>query len=122
MTNQEIVLKKSLELVKEGVLESTGVIADVIMNGMKMTIELPEPIHTFAVWKEMGYIVKKGQKAITSINIWKYTSKMLNEETGNDAVDAMNKQINEQGGKTSMFMKTAYFFKASQVEKMKEGV
>lgn len=98
MTNAEIIYRTSIDLVKAGKLNM------VTVNGEAM----PEPIHTFAAWKSMGYSVKKGEKSDIRITIWKHASKMVeNEET------------HEETEKSSMFMKTAAFFKFSQVEKIK---
>ena len=33
------------------------------------------PIHTFAVWKSMGYVVKKGEHAKLVTKLWKMTNK-----------------------------------------------
>lgn len=98
MTNAEIIYRTSIDLVKAGKLNM------VTVNGE----EMPEPIHTFQAWKSMGYSVKKGEKSDIKITIWKHASKMVeNEET------------HEEIEKSSMFMKTAAFFKFSQVEKIK---
>ena len=68
------------------------------------TITADEEIHTFQKWKSLGYAVKRGEKAITKLTIWKHTSR-VNAET--------------QEEETAMFMKTAAFFSTSQVEKIK---
>ena len=94
MTNEAIVLKESLRLVEQGVLQMVKV----------GDIETPEPIHTFQAWKALGYIVKQGETAIAKFPIWKHSVKSV-EENG------------EKKEKSSMFMKTAAFFKFSQVEK-----
>lgn len=85
MTNAEIVAFAWGQLVGSGAISSE------------------EEIHTFAKWKSLGYSVKKGEKAITKLTIWKHTSK-VNAET--------------QEEETAMFMKTAAFFSTSQVEKI----
>jgi hypothetical protein len=64
-------------------------------------------------------MVKKGEKSSIKFPIWKHTTKMLNTDTGNAELDKMNAQINQQGGQTNMFMKTAAFFTAAQVEPAK---
>ena len=93
MTNSGIILAHFMELVREGKLS--------------LIDNLPEPIHTFQIWKKLGYSVKKGEKAIAKFPIWKYTTKSVeNEDTGKITEDS------------SMFMKTAAFFKFSQVEKL----
>ena len=41
---------------------------------------MPELIHTYQKWKELGYQVRRGEKAIAKFPIWKYVS-CKNEET-----------------------------------------
>jgi hypothetical protein len=95
MTNVAIIEKESIRLVEQGVLQ--------MMNIGEM--EMPEPIHTFQAWKSLGYVVKKGEKAIAKFPIWKYTSKKVETDNGEEET-------------SNMFMKTAAFFKFSQVEKI----
>lgn len=112
MTNAEIILKSSLKLMKEGLLKGSGVYGNIKTDdGTIKRIELPEEIHTFAAWKQMGYAVKKGEKSNIKINIWKYTQKEKAPEelTGNPIEDAPT---------TNMFMKLAAFFTADQVERI----
>lgn len=112
MTNAMIILKESVKLMEAGVLKGSGIYGDIITeDGTKKRIELPEEIHTFAAWKEMGYAVKKGEKSKIKINIWKYTQKEkpAEELTGNPLEDAPI---------TNMFMKTAAFFTPEQVERI----
>ena len=85
-----------MNLVEQGVLKTIKV------DG----VEMPEPIHTFNGWRERGYSVKKGEKAVAKFSIWKHTAKKVE-------VDG------EEEEKTKMFMKTAAFFKFEQVEKTK---
>ena len=84
-----------------------------------ITIELPEVIHTFNGWKELGYSVKKGEKSSIKFPIWKHTVKFLNTNTGSAELDKMNQQINDQGGQVNMFMKMSAWFTAAQVEPFK---
>lgn len=86
MTNAEIVALAWGQLVGNGVISES------------------EEIHTFQKWKSLGYAVKRGEKAVTKLTIWKHTSK-VNPKT--------------QEEETAMFMKTAAFFSTSQVEKIK---
>lgn len=107
MTNAMIILNESIRLMNEGILAGTGAYMTMEHeDGTKTEQEIPEDIHTFAGWKELGYSVKKGEHAIAKITIWKHTSKTVVDEN------------NEEREKSSMFMKTAAFFKASQVEKI----
>ena len=103
MTNTAIILLESIKLMEAGVLASTG--TSMTIDGMQ--VEIPEEIHTYEGWKRMGYQVKRHEKAIAQFPIWKHTSKTVkNKETGEDE------------NKENMFMKTASFFKMSQVEKV----
>ena len=104
MTNAQIIFNARVKLMEEGKIGTTGRAVEV-MNEKGETVILPEPeqIHTYAAWKELGYQVQKGQKAIAKFTIWKYAkSKSANDE--------------EDEGKGQMFMKCAAFFHAGQVE------
>ena len=88
ITNNEIVTAAWLELVAAGVIDEG------------------ETIHTFDYWKKSGYIVKRGSKAVCALMIWKHTTKHTTNDDGTE----------EETGK--LFMKKAYFFSSSQVEKI----
>lgn len=104
MTNADIIFTESQKLAKEGKIGYTGKVFEVVdADGKKIQVRETEPIHTFANWKQKGFAVQKGQKAVAKITIWKYIGK-INKETGEDE------------GK--MYMKTAAFFSSSQVEKI----
>lgn len=104
MTNNMIIFTAQQELLQAGIIKPTGRMIEVTdAEGNPETFPEAEEIHTFAAWKERGYIVKKGEKAITKLTIWKHTAK-VDEETGEE--------------NSRMFMKTAAFFAASQVEKI----
>lgn len=111
MTNAQIIFNESIKLMNNGIINTTGRMIKVInATGEEKTIQEPEQIHTFAAWKELGYIVKKGEKAKAKINIWKarpYTETMQDKD-GNEITSE----------EVKMFMKTAHFFSASQVQKM----
>lgn len=112
MTNAQIIFNESMELMKAGIIGTTGrtfVFEDA--DGNKKEIQEPEPLHTFARWKELGYIVKKGEHAKASFYIWKAgKEKKASEE---NAADGENNPE-----KMKMFMKKAFFFTFDQVEKM----
>ena len=117
MTNSQIILTHSIELMKQGKIKGTGHMMEyVIEDGSRIQVEEPEALHTFAAWKQMGYSVKKGEKAVAQITIWKHTTKMLPTDTESADMNKMNQQINDQGGQSKMFMKVASFFTASQVQ------
>lgn len=67
---------------------------------------IQEEVHTFVVWKNLRYRVKKGERAAFSERIWKTVK---------------NKKDEDKDVQTSrMFLVNAYFFKRSQVESIKE--
>lgn len=107
MTNEMIIFNERMALMEAGKIRGTGRFFELEdENGEKRTVEEPEEIHTFTVWKDLGFSVKKGEKAISKLDIWKYTNKKK-EET------------EEAEGKDHVFRKTAFFFSLSQVEPLK---
>ena len=108
MTNAQIIMNESLRLMDEGIIKGTGrmfeaTILDGEGNEVKTMLEEPEAIHTYQIWKDLGRQVKKGQKAITTIVIWKHVNGKKNEETGEE-------------GEAKMFMKKSSFFTIEQTE------
>lgn len=104
MTNEQIVLDAQLKLMKEGKIQTTGrTMICMNMAGEEVLVPEPEAIHTYQVWKSMGYQVQKGQKAIVALQIWKHVTK-VDEETEEET--------------SRMFMKTASFFARHQVEQV----
>lgn len=69
-----------------------------------------EELHTYARWKQLGFSVKKGEKAITKFPIWKYSTKTKKTEKEDDTTDEKDSYC---------FMKMSAFFKTSQVEPLK---
>ncbi len=103
MTNEQIIFNERMELMKNGIIGKSGrkiVVAD--MDGAQKEIEEPEQLHTYSEWKKRGYTVKHGQHAVSKLTIWKHTAKKAEKEGDKD--------------KEKMFLKTAFFFSASQVE------
>ena len=110
MTNSMIILSESIRLMQEGILSGSGIFGTYTdKDGNEKQIELPEQIHTFAAWKAAGYIVKKGEHAIAAFPVWKYREGRRN--------DAEQDESDEQP-EGRMFLKKAFFFKASQVERI----
>lgn len=104
MTNAQIIFAEEQRLAEEGKIKYTGTVFEGVDSaGEKIQVKETEPIHTFSAWKEMGFSVQKGQKAVTKIKIWKHVGK-TNKETGED--------------ESKMFMKTSAFFSRSQVERI----
>lgn len=76
-----------------------------LIEEAKMLNGITEDAHTYAAWKQAGYMVRKGEHAAFSCMIWKYTSKKVFED-------------GEEKDKVHMFMKKAHFFTRSQVDKI----
>lgn len=110
MTNAQIIMNESINLLENGIIKGTGrmleaVIVDKDGNETKKMVEEPEAIHTYAAWKQLGYQVKKGEKAKASFIIWKHVAGKKKEES-------------EEQEESKMFMKKAHFFTIDQVEKI----
>lgn len=68
------------------------------------------PLHTFAEWKRLGFIVKKGEKSKLACEIWMKSNKKQTAET---------KDGDEIEIDTSRFYrKLSHFFTFDQVEKL----
>ena len=128
MTNAQIIFNESIDLMKDGIIGTTGrkITVEYEKDGEKVkeTIDEPEEIHTYQEWKNAGFQVQKGQKAIAKFTIWMYTDKKKNlSQEEADSINAM--VINADGSKAHegdevrtnghYYMKQAAFFKASQV-------
>ena len=106
MTNEQIIFNERIDLMEKGTIGTTGetiVVEDA--EGNKMQYNEPEQIHTFLEWKKRGYKVKRGEHAVTKLNIWKHVLKKSEKD--------------DEADKEKMFMKLAFFFTASQVEPIK---
>lgn len=120
MTNNQIIFEESIRLMNEGKLRGTGEFVTVTnTDGETRRYEIPETIHTFNGWKAAGFKVRKGEHSNIRITIWKHTTRQLRTDTENAELNAMNAQVNAQGGQSRMFMKVAAFFTSSQVEPIK---
>jgi len=107
MTNAMIIFWNSVDLMNAGVIGSTGRTLTVAgPDGEEYEIMEPEPIHTFACWKNLGFSVKKGEKAVARFPIWKGAEKVIKDGDGNDTDETELK----------MFRKEACFFSSAQVE------
>lgn len=107
MTNEQIVFSNRMTLMEQGVIGTTGRTVKVADSaGNVFCVEEPEEIHTYQMWKSLGYQVRKGQKAVASFAIWKHVTKKKKED--------QSEEDGEEKGR--MFMKVASFFSASQVD------
>ena len=110
ITNTEIIIRESQRLLEDGKLKPTGrVFKFETSDGSTIMVKEAEPIHTFQVWKQMGFKVKKGEHAITRLSIWKHSQ--VKAKDGEE----------EDESKSYCFMKESCFFSASQVEPMEEA-
>jgi antirestriction protein ArdC len=107
MTNAMIVLLEQVKLVEAGVLKYTGNVIRGINPITGQPAEVPEiqPIHTYATWKQLGFQVKRGEKAVAKFAIWKYTTGKKKGETEDEA---------QQAG--HCFLKVSAWFTDEQVE------
>lgn len=105
MTNAMIIFNEQLRLLREGKIGTTGRTLVYADEDGKHEMQEPEPIHTYAHWKSLGFIVKRGERAVAKFGIWKYRSKRTMTDDG--------QEINED----KMFLREASFFAYSQVSK-----
>ena len=117
MTNAQIIFNNQLELMKDGIIKSTGRQIEVVnAAGEVSKINEPEPIHTYASWKQLGRQVKKGEKSKAQFPIWKYTNKKEDMEvTYIDGTKGV-----EEVDNSKMFMKLSFFFTLEQTEPIKK--
>ena len=114
MTNAMIILLESVKLMEQGIIKGSG-IKGLTPEGKE--IELPEAIHTYQTWKQLGFQVKKGEKAVAQFPVWKYIGgikKQQEKEVGDD----IDVEANENKGYCRM--KVASFFTKEQVEEVKK--
>lgn len=90
ITNAMTIMLKEVELQQAGIITEN------------------ECIHTYQHWKAIGFQVKKGEKAIAKFPIWKYGTKTIETDDG------------EQHVKGRCFSKMSAFFSSRQVEPIKE--
>ena len=112
MTNRQIIFNESIRLMEEGIIGTTGrTFSYENADGEIITVKEPEPLHTFAHWKQAGYIVRKGEHAKATIYIWKYGK-------GKKADTAEDMNADGEQAKGKCFWKKAFFFTFDQVEKI----
>ena len=107
ITNAQIIFFASCDLMKEGKIKGTGRYVEIETDDGPVKMEEPEPIHTFQAWKKLGYSVKKGEKAITRLNIWKFV-----EKKGKSDDDENAEEVNAG----HCIRKEACFFASHQVQ------
>lgn len=111
MTNAQIVFAESQQLAEQGIIQYTGRTFEIkLESGEIEVIKETEPIHTYQKWKELGYQVRKGEKAIAKFPIWKYAAGKKKE----------NENGEEEETASRMFRKVAAWFTFSQVDKIEK--
>lgn len=88
VTNEQIILAAQIQLAADGKIS--------VDDAGNM-----EPIHTFQFWKANGFIVRKGEKALVELSIWKLAKRKKTED--------------EEEDDTHFFLKRSHFFSRSQV-------
>lgn len=73
-------------------------------------IPLSTPLYSYAVWRSMGYQVKKGEASRHRVQLWKYIP-------GKKTADTETQEA-PQSKRNRCFMKTVCLFEAGQVKRM----
>lgn len=68
-----------------------------------------ELLHTFQMWKHLGYAVKKGEKAKACTRLWK----LKRTASQSEIEDAESEEIDTSG---RFFLAKSYLFSSSQVQ------
>jgi phage terminase Nu1 subunit (DNA packaging protein) len=71
-------------------------------------------LRTFNEWAKAGYIVKKGQKAFITVDLWKPFVKKLVDENNKPIID---EKTGKQKEETRFMLKKSALFTPDQVEK-----
>jgi len=117
MTNAQIIESNKQTLAQAGILKYTGRTFKAInAAGEEIEVNEVEEIHTFAAWKNLGYSVKKGEHAVAKFTIWKCTKKAESLTAKNP----VGEDVTITQDTKNMFMKTAHWFTAAQVEPLKD--
>ncbi len=109
MTNEQIIENAKQKLLAQGILKPTGRTLTVRLDdGSEIELPEAEEMHTFQAWKSRGFSVRKGEKAVVRLSIWKYI-------TRKETIPMQDGTVQEQDA-SRMYLKDAWFFSRSQVE------
>lgn len=77
------------------------------------------PLKTYTEWRKFGYQVKKGEKAISCLKIWKHVQRKKVQEVQKEESENSTgeEEVVTKGG---FKLVKAYFFSREQVEPVKE--
>lgn len=106
MTNSEIILRTA---VAAGIFEP-AFIQTCICSGHSL------PFHTYRVWQDLGYQVRKGEKGFPIV-IWNARTKKASE-AGSDEIPDDEEERKQDG----FYQHKAYFFRLDQVDQIKKEV
>ena len=111
MTNEQIIENAKQELLAQGILKPTGrILTARLEDGSEIQIPEAEEMHTFRAWKSRGYYVRKGEKAIARLQIWKHVAKT-------ETIPMKDGTVQEVDA-SRMYMQPAFFFSRSQVDQI----
>lgn len=108
--NEMLIMMESVRLMKEGILKGSGKFTEAEINGKIERFEIPEEIHTYNKWKELGFQVQKGETSFIKFRVWYFRKGRQEQEIEGDAAE--NSQ--RRGGKC--YLKMTAFFTADQVK------
>ena len=111
MTNEQIIENAKQELLAQGILKPTGrILTARLEDGSEIQMPEAEEMHTYKAWKSRGYYVRKGEKAIARLSIWKHVAKT-------ETIPMKDGTVQEVDA-SRMYMQPAFFFSRSQVERI----
>lgn len=85
-----------------------------IIERTKQEQGITEEIHTFKAWNELGFKVKRGEKAIMMVEIWKpRATRVIGITQMEEEIDENDENVKNKG---RFFLKKSHFFGRSQVE------
>ena len=102
MTNNEIIYSAAIDA---GIYTQEQ--ADAILASGHML-----PLHTFQEWKARGYSVKKGEKAVLHVDLWKYTTRPA--KALREAAEAAGEELPDD---PHYYKKLSHLFHVSQVRR-----
>jgi len=102
MTNNEIICSAAVE---QGIYTEEQVNA-ILASGHMI------PLHTFQEWKARGYSVKKGEKAMLHVDLWKYTTRPA--KALREAAEAAGEELPDD---PHYYKKLSHLFHVSQVRR-----
>lgn len=127
MTNKMIVFMERCKLMEDGIIGGTGRFVEIETDEGTKTLEEPEEIFTVKEWNKRGFLIKAGETHIAEFCIWKHENKggKANAENSEDSEESEEVKPKSNGRKrqrrnNGFYFGKACFFKASQVEPMKE--